>query len=553
MKLKAGCWVMTAGCAASTGMTAGVQPDMLNLPPSANWLTYHGDSAGTHFSSLAQINRRSLDRLGLAWTARPSTSAEGAISGGILATASSGGLSNAGFPSLLKAPPLIRDGVLYMVVGAQVQALDARTGRAIWRYHWNSPSGAQLGRGVALFEDSVLVQTGTDNYVVSLDSRTGQERWRKQVTDSPLGFGGTTAPVLAGNHLILGMGGDGNNLGPWLESRDPASGELQWRWYTTPRAGEPGIETWPDADTAGRGGGMPWQQVTYDAQLDLIYVPTANPVPVFSGHVRPGDNLFTDSIVALHAGTGKLAWYFQMTPHDTHDYDGTEVPILFDARFDGKPRRLLAQFNRNGYFFLLDRVSGESLGTHAFIKTVNWTKGIATNGQPIPDPAKEPQPGGTLVSPMSDGAANYPPASFDPQTRLVYSNAVTSYSLFYLDPSEERPLGWGSGSEYHTGYVTSALVALDYASGRVAWKHDFPLTGFVTSAYPGVLTTAGGLLFTGDPDGNFIAFDAANGKPLWHSRIGRVRNPPVTYLLDGRQYVLVATDDSFYAFALNPH
>ncbi|MEO8315119.1 MAG: PQQ-binding-like beta-propeller repeat protein [Pseudomonadota bacterium] len=519
--------------------------------PAGDWPTYHGDSSGAHYSQLHQINRRSIERLGLAWTVRPTTSAAGAIEGGLSVAASAVGSQGIGFPTQLKATPVINEGVIYTVVGSQVQALDARTGRAIWRYHWRSPGSAMLGRGVALFEDSVIVQTGSDNYVVSLDAHTGRERWRKQVTDSSLGFAGSTAPVLAGRHLILGMGGDGNNLGPWLESRDPATGELQWRWFTTPRAGEAGIETWPDVEAANKGGGMPWQQVTYDPQLDFIYVPTANPVPVFNGFVRKGDNLYTNCIVALHAATGRMAWYFQPTPHDTHDYDASQVPILFDARFEGKPRKLLAQFNRNGYFFLLDRVTGKALGTHSFVDTINWAKGVKADGQPIPDPLKEPQPGGAVISPMSDGAANYPAPSYDPQTRLVYSHANTSFSIVYLDPTEEHPLGWGGGSEYHTGYSTSALVALDYATGRIAWKHAYPGVGFVTSAYPGLLTTAGGLLFTGDPHGNFIGFDAAIGTPLWHARIGRVRNPPVTYVVDGRQYLLVATDESFYAFALN--
>jgi alcohol dehydrogenase (cytochrome c) len=498
---------------------------------------------------LRTINRRSVRQLGLAWVLRPATTTEGAVAGGI--PLAQGTAARNGFPSQLKATPLVRDGVAYMVVGAQVQALDARTGRVLWRYHWNSPGGAQLGRGVALHADSVIVQTGSDNYVVSLDAGTGTERWRRQVTDSKLGYGGTTAPVMAGAHLILGMGGDGNNLGSWLESRDPATGELQWRWNATPRPGDPAVATWPDAATAAKGGGMPWQQVTYDPELDLIYVPTGNPVPVFAGQVRPGENLYTNCIVALHAGDGSLAWYFQATPHDTHDYDATQVPVLFDVVVAGKPRKLLAQANRNGYFFLLDRVTGESLLTQPFIASANWAQGIAPDGRPIPDPRKEPQPGGVLVSPMSDGAANYPAPSYDPQTRLLYVQATTSYSLVYLDPSEEHPAGWSGGSEYHAGFASSGVLALEPVSGRIAWRHAWPDMGFVNSSYPGMLSTGGGLVFTGDPAGNFIAFDAASGKLLWHARIGKVRNAPVTYELDHRQYVLVATDDTLFAFALN--
>jgi alcohol dehydrogenase (cytochrome c) len=531
---------------------ASVLPESLRQAPAGEWLTYHGDSSGAHYSPLDQIDLSSIERLGLAWTVRPTTSPVGAIEGGIAPDPSvAQAATRAAFPTLLKATPLVSDGVIYMVVGSQVEALDARTGRAIWRHRWASRVGAQLGRGVALYGDSVIVQTDLDNFVLSLDAKTGRERWRKQVTDSTLGYGGTTAPVIAGNHLILGMGGDGNNLRAWLESRDPVSGELQWKWYVTPNAGEPGVKTWPDAQTAAHGGGMPWQQVTYDPDLDLIYVPTANPVPVFNGEVRRGDNLYTNCIVALHASTGKMAWYFQTTPHDTHDYDATQVPVLIDATIDGRPRKVLAQFNRNGYYFLLDRTNGKSLVTVPFISTVNWAKRIGRNGQPITDPDKTPQPGGVLVSPMSDGAANYPAPAYSPKTHWMYAHATTSFSLFYLHPEEDKPLGWGGGSEYHTGYSTSALVALDAVSGRVVWRHEYPDMGFSSSAYPGLLATGGGLLFTGDPSGNFIAFDATTGTPVWHSAIGKVRNTPVTYVLEGRQYVLVATDESLFAFALN--
>ncbi|MEO8313207.1 MAG: PQQ-binding-like beta-propeller repeat protein [Pseudomonadota bacterium] len=532
----------------------GVAPSALNQAPAGEWPTYHGDSSGAHFSPLDQISTRSIDRLGLAWTVRPNVSPDGALSGGTVTTAPVGagnGPPTRTAPAQIRAQPLVFDGIVYTAAGSQVQALDARTGRAIWRYQWNSRAGGGLGRGVALYRDSVIFQTGNDNHVVSLDAATGMERWRRQVTDSTLGYAGSTAPVIAGEHLILGMGGDGTNLRAWLESRDPATGELQWKWYVTPAEGEPGIESWPDAKTAKQGGGMPWQQVTYDAQLDLIYVPTGNPVPVFNGDVRRGDNLYTNSVVALHAATGRMAWYFQFTPNDTHDYDATQVPMLFDAVIDGRPRKLMAQFNRNGYYFLLDRITGESLRTVPFADAVNWAKGVSRKGQPITDPAKRPQQGGALLSPNSDGAANYPAASYSPQLSLAYLHAMNSWSLFYLHPEEENPLGWGGGSEYHSGYTTTSLLAVEAATGKVVWKHAYPHTGFIVSAYSGLLSTGGGLLFAGDPDGNFVAYDAASGKSLWHSLIGSVKAAPLTFMLDGGQYILVSSDESLYAFRLN--
>jgi alcohol dehydrogenase (cytochrome c) len=526
---------------------------MLAHRPADDWPTYHGDDSGDHFSTLEQIDTRSISRLGLAWTLRIEPSTAGAIEGGTApaASAASAGAARNAASSPLKAAPIEIGGVIYMVSGAQVFALDARSGITLWHYHWASAAGAQLGRGVAVNADSVFVQTGSDNYVVSLDASNGHERWRHQVTDSSAGYQGTTAPVIVGRHLIIGMGGDGNNIGGWLEALDPNTGKLQWKWYAAPSAGDPALASWPNRETAEHGGGMPWQEPTYDPELDLLYVTTANPVPVLSGGGRAGDNLYTDCIVALHADTGRLAWACQTTPHDTHDYDATQVPMLIDASVDGRPRKLLAQFNRNGLYFLLDRTTGKALVTRPFIPTVNWYRNINAQGQPRPDPARAPQPGGVLISPMSDGATNYPAPSYDPQTRLVYSQANTSFSLFYLDPDEKHPSGWSGGSEYLPGYVHSALLALDYASGRVVWRHDYADLGFINAFYPGVLTTAGGLLFTGDPVGNFIAFDAHSGATLWHSRIGHIRNTPITYRLDGRQYVLVATDQSLFAFALN--
>lgn len=546
--------ITLALAAIATAHAEGVAPSALNQAPAGEWPTYHGDSSGAHYSPLDQINTRSIDRLGLAWAVRPNVSPDGAISGGTVAPAP-GGAANGPparvFPAQIKAQPLVFEGVVYTIAGSQVQALDARTGRTIWRYQWNSRVGGGLGRGVALYRDSVIFQTGNDNHVVSLDAHTGKERWRRQVTDSTMGYAGTTAPVIAGEHLILGMGGDGNNLRAWLESRDPATGELQWKWYVTPAAGEPGIESWPDVKTALQGGGMPWQMVTHDAELDLIYVPTANPVAVFRGDLRKGDNLYTNSVVALHAATGRMAWYFQFTPNDSHDYDATQVPMLFDAVFDGRPRKLMAQFNRNGYYFLLDRTTGESLRTVPFVDKLNWAKGVSRKGQPVTDRAKDPQQGGVLVSPTSDGATNFPATTYSPQLRLAYAHATESWSLFYQHPEEDSPLGWGGGSEYHTGYTTTSLMAVEATTGKTVWKHPYPHTGFIVSAYSGLLSTAGGLLFAGDPDGNVVAYDAATGKALWHSNIGNVRAAPLTFMMDGYQYILVSSEESLYAFRLN--
>jgi alcohol dehydrogenase (cytochrome c) len=293
------------------------------------------------------------------------------------------------------------------------------------------------------------------------------------------------------------------------------------------------------------GGGMTWVPSTYDPQLNLIYFGTGNPQPVLAGKGREGDNLYTESIVALHPDTGKLAWYYQPSPHDTHDWDAVQTPVLFDGVWNGKPRKLLAQASRNGFFFLLDRTNREHLLTTPFIKT-NWSSGLDSKGRPMRIKAKDPQPDGALVSPASGGASNWPPPSFDPETGLLYVSASRSYSVFYLTDLEDKPEGWGGldRSVYSEGY----LQAIDYKNGKVAWSHPW---GQGSSGLSGWLSTAGKLLFGGDPSGNLIALDPRNGKPLWHTRLNmNISNGPMTYELDGVQYVVFGAGDTLLAFTL---
>jgi acido-empty-quinoprotein group A len=514
----------------------------------ADWPTYHGDYSGRHYSPLTQINAGNVDRLTLAWVHRLDTSPRGAILGGPGSQPPPGdqGISI----KQIKAIPLMVDGVLYFSVPNHAYAVDARTGQTVWHYYWKSDRSAIGNRGVGKYNDWLYFET-PDNHVVSLDAATGKERWHKQIASVRQQYFSTPAPVVIRNHVIVGMGGDALDVPAWLESRDPETGEIQWKWYTTPRAGEPGIETWPNEQTAANGGGMPWQPPTYDPELNLLYVPTGNPNPVLDGRRRPGANLYTASIVALDVDTGKMKWHFQGSPHDTHDWDGTQVPVLFDAEIDGKPRKLLAQANRNGFFFVLDRTNGQAIVSKPFIETANWFTGVDQKGQPIPNPDKEPQIPGVLVSPSTDGAANYPAPSFNPDTGLFYINATESWSLYYLTERVSNAVGWGGAFEYHTGVFDSALRALDYRTGSVKWEHRYPGLGFWSSTYPGILSTAGKLLFTGDPVGNFIAYDPAEGKVLWHTNLGSiVCNSPITYMLDGKQYVVVASGDTLYAFSL---
>ena len=508
-------------------------------PPTTAWPTYHGDYSGRHFSLLAQINQSNVKSLSLAWLYRTNPSPEGAILGGADKDSPLPDTNTVGPP--IKSIPLMVNGVLYFSVPNHAFAVDAYTGRQIWHYFWRG-HGAIGNRGMALWGKWLYFET-PDNNIVSLEAVTGHERWHKQVAPPDSPHFSTVAPVVVGNHVLTGIAGDAGGSSGWLEARDPLTGAVQWRWHATPRAGQPGIETWPNPVAADQGAGGPWQPPTYDPDLHLIYVTTGNPAPVYSGVTRPGANLWTSSIVALHEETGRLAWYYQTSPHDTHDWDATEVPVLFDAAFQGRPRKLLAQANRNGYYFLLDRTTGENLVAKPFIPSANGYKGVDPHGVLLPDPAKEPQTGGTLVSPSSDGAANYPAPSLDPETGLFYVNATQSYSIYYANS--------GGSMEYHTGLFHSALLALDYQTGQVKWRHDYPGTGFWSSTYPGILTTAGKLLFTGDPAGNFAARDPVTGTSLWHSGLGvQITNSPETYLLGQTQYVLIAAADTLFAFSL---
>jgi alcohol dehydrogenase (cytochrome c) len=530
----------------------GLDPSLLLKPPTTAWPTYHGDYSGRHFSPLAQIKRSNVTGLTLAWVYRTNPTTEGAIIGGeendVPQRAGNGNPTG----PVIKSIPLMVNGVLYFSAPNHAYAVDAYTGRQIWHYFWRG-RGAIGNRGMALWGRWLYFET-PDNNVVSLDAASGKERWHKAVVPPNLPHFSTVAPVVVRNHVLTGIAGDAGGSSGWLEARDPETGNVQWRWHATPRAGQPGIETWPNAEAAEQGAGGPWQPPTYDPELNLIYVPTSNPAPVYVGTGRPGANLWTSSIVALNADTGKLVWYYQTSPHDTHDWDATEVAVLFDAPIKGQPRKLLAQANRNGYYFLLDRTNGENLLAKAFIPSANGYKGIDARGVLIPDETKEPQIGGTLVSPSSDGAANYPAPSFDPETRLFYFNSTQSFSVYYADRSAKKSADSGATMEYHTGLFHSALLALDYQTGRVKWRHDYPGTGFWSSTYPGVLTTAGKLLFSGDPAGNFVARDPATGADLWHSGLGtQITNSPETYLLGDTQYVVVAAADTLFAFALqNP-
>lgn len=385
-----------------------------------------------------------------------------------------------------------------------------------------------------------------DSHLISLEAKTGKERWAVEIADPKLDYTSTVAPVIVGNHVLVGIGGDHLDNPGFLESRDPETGALQWKWWTTPRKGEPGIETWPTEQAAIHGTGQTWIPGVYDPELNLYYIGTGNPNPVLAGQGRKGDNLYTCSIVALNPDTGKMVWYYQVNPHDTHDWDAVQTPVLIDGVIDGRPRKLLAQASRNGYFFVLDRINGSHILTKPYISSVNWSKGINAKGQPVPNPDKEPTTDGVLVSPAEGGGTNWPAPSFSPDTGLFYVGTTSGYALYYVTDDDDFPVGWG-GRDIAVGSDGSALIAIDYRTGKIVWRHEWPGGGGPSH----ILTTAGKLLFTHNQN-YLIAFDPANGKILWHAGLAAAPTAGViTYLLDGKQYLLVAAGDSLCAFTVN--
>lgn len=525
-----------------------LDPALLARPATDAWPTYNGDYSGRRFSTLSQINQSNVKHLSLAWVYRLRIGATPhAIVGGE-GPAPQAPPDDPGV-STIKSTPLMVDGVLYFSTPDNAWAVDARSGHELWHYFWKTKGGIHIGnRGMGMYGDWLFFET-PDNYLVSLEAKTGKERWHREIADLKQEYFSTPAPVIVGNHVLVGTGGDSLDVPGFIEAHDPETGAIQWKWWTEPlKKGDPGSETWPDEYSMRHGGGMTWLPGTYDPDLHFYYIGTGNPNPVLTGRSRNGDNLWTCSIVALNVDTGKLVWYFQPSPHDTHDWDAVQTPVLIDGEIDGKPRKLLAQGNRNGYFFLLDRVTGKNLLTAPMIKSMNWSKGLNANGQPIPDPAKEASIPGVLVSPPSGGATNWPPPSFDPETGLFYVGTSQQYSMFYLTDTDVHPEGWGA-AERDAGYLGGDLEAIDYKTGKVVWDHHYPFGGGAV----GILTTAGKLLFTGDNQQHLVAFDPANGDVLWHVGLNDdVSNGPETYTLDGRQYLTVGAGDTLYSFTVLP-
>jgi alcohol dehydrogenase (cytochrome c) len=487
----------------------GVDNSMLLHPPADAWPGYHGDYSGKRHSSLTQITPSNVNQLGLAWAFQTHQEAE------------------------IKSSPLVVNGVIYFSVPDNVWAVDARSGHEIWHYKYPPNKGLHIGhRGLGMYGDWLYFTT-PDAHLISLNANDGKVRWDVKVAEVEKGYWTTVAPLVVQNHVLVGVSGDFDNLRGYVRAIDPETGKTQWEWDSTPPPGTPNGTT----------GGTTWMTGTYDPDLNLIYWGTGNPTPVLTASTRPGADLYTCSIVALDPATGKMKWAFQPSPHDTHDWDAAETTVLVDGDFHGKPCKMLMQASRNGYFFVLDRVTGKSLLTVPF-GPVNWTTGIDKDGQPIPNPAKEPARDGRLVAPDEGGLANYRSPSFDPQTGLFIVDSHPSYGVYFAKP-EDGTFGW-AGADYGV-WGSAVLEAIDYQTGKIKWQHPMGPHG----SGAGVLTTDSGICFTGDAHGNMLALTTANGETVWHAGTGAaMQTSPLTYELDGKQYILAGSGSVMFAWAL---
>jgi PQQ-dependent dehydrogenase (methanol/ethanol family) len=528
--------------------TAQMQPgipfaDVVHPKP-GTWPTYNGNENGNRFSSLDQINTTNIKQLAPKWLFQ-------------IGAPRGGGEPKAGVPSWigLEVTPIVVDGVMYVTSVNEAFALDARSGREIWHYSRPRSEGLAgdaaggINRGMAILGDRVFMVS--DNaHLFALHRSTGQLIWDVEMASGKKNYGSTSAPLVVNDLVIAGVSGGDEGIRGFLDAYRVSTGEHIWRFWTVPAPGEPGSETWMGKDIE-HGCAATWLTGTYDPEANLLYWPTGNPCPDYNGDQRKGDNLYSSSILAFDPETGKLRWYYQFSPHETHDWDATETPMLLDAEFHGSQRKLLVQANRNGFFYVLDRLTGKVLLAQPFVKKLTWASGIGPDGRPIRLPGDEPTREGTRVCPSVGGAANWPATAFNPAAGLFYVMASESCNIY--TKSEEQ---WQAGQSFYGGGTHRSLEdvsgqflrAIDLQTGKVTW--DFPQLGegHTTS---GVMATSGGLVFYGDSSGAFVAVDAKSGKPLWHFNTGQPwKASPMTYMIDGSQYIGVAAGSIIMTFGL---
>ena len=514
-------------------LPGGVDWEGVAHPKTGDWPTYHGQLGGNRYSNLEQITPRNVRNLAPKWIYTP------------------GNGSGRG----LEVTPVVVGGVMYVTRVNSVYAVDARTGRQIWQYS-RPPSPGLVGdaatginRGVAVLGDRVFFVS--DNaHLLALHRLNGALLWDTEMADSKKHYGSTSAPLVAGDLVITGVSGGDEGVRGQLNAFRASTGEHVWRFWSIPAPGDPEAATWI-GKALEHGCGATWLTGTYDVENDTLIWPIGNPCPDFNGDERKGDNLYTDSVIALDPKSGKLKWHYQFTPHDLRDWDATETPMLVDLEYQGARRKVLLQGNRNGFFYMLDRTNGKLLAASPFVKKLTWAKGIGADGRPILSDGWQPTVEGTEICPSMEGATNWMSTAYHPGTGLFYLLALEKCNI-YSKNSE----WWKQGESFYGGAarpVTSEqprkyLRAIDPQTGKITWEYEQAGAG---EAWGGLIATAGGLVFFGNDDGAFTAVDARSGQPLWHFQLGaRWHSSPMTYAVDGRQFIAVAVNSSIIAFAL---
>jgi PQQ-dependent dehydrogenase (methanol/ethanol family) len=494
-------------------------------PKAGDWPTYHGSMTGNRHSAIDQINTQNVERLKLEWSYS--------------------------IPYFgLEMTPIVIDGVMYVTGPNQIYALDGRSGREIWRYSRPRTQGGTIAgdaakgvnRGAAVLGDRVFFITD-DAHLLCLNRLSGALLWDVFMPEQPQHYGGTTAPMVVGDLVIGGVAGADEGIRGFIAAYKATTGELAWRFWTVPRPGQPGSETWK-GKAYELGGGSTWLPGSYDAETGVLYWSTGNPYPDTDGDDRGGDDLYTDCDLALDPKTGKLLWHFQFTPHDLHDWDAQQPMVLVDAPFHGSARKLLLHANRNGFFYVLDRTNGKLLQATPLVKRLNWASGIGPDGRPQLLASNETNAQGVKTCPAVRGATNWYSSAYNPATGLYYVMTVEDCSVY----RKAQNGGFGRFND-PVDPAMKYLRALEVETGKVAW--EVPLIGPVEANYAGVLSTAGGLVFLGETSGAFAAVDAKTGKFLWHFEANQPwKASPMTYTVNGRQYVAVASGANVLSFAL---
>jgi alcohol dehydrogenase (cytochrome c) len=536
--LIAGCFVCVAAPRSvapsqqrSVSVAIDVRPEKLLVAPvAADWISYNGDYTGRRFSSLKQIDKNNVGELRVGWVFHAPTS------------------------SALEVTPVVYEGMMFVTSANDAYALDAQTGRTIWHYARPVTEGLiddaaeHHNRGVAIWHTHVFMET--DNaHLLCLDARSGNLLWDVSYTNGSRNYGATSAPLLVNNKVLVGTSGGDDGVRGFISAFDAETGKLAWQFWTIPAPGERGSESWP-GDSYIHGGGTTWMPGTFDSESNTIYWGTSNPAPDFDGSTRPGDDLYTDCVLALDADTGKLKWHFQFTPHDLYDCDATETPVLIDAEYQGAPHKLLVEANRNGFFYILDRTSGKFLSAVRFAEKLNWAKEIDANGRPVLTgviPTKK----GTRVCPGFSGATNWYAPSYNPSTGLLYFLADENCSIYLRGAEKYKPgrTFYATGAKRSPGDTgKKILLAYNVSTSKPVWKYPQTGVGWSTG---GTMTTDGGLVFFGDDAQTFEAVDANTGTPLWHFQTGQtITASPMSFSVSGTQYVAIAAGSDVFCFRL---